>query len=90
MVRPLWLTDECDTLMCQYKLFFMVRTRIVENYDLDCTDDDTAQHIADSRLALANPAFDAIETWQGLRLVCRRERPHAALPRHRAELLADA
>jgi len=60
--------------MYQYKLFFMVRSRIVEKLDFVCADDDTAQDIADRRLVDADPAFDAIETWQGLRLVCRRER----------------
>ncbi len=77
--------------MCQYKLYFMVRARIVEGRDLDCADDDIAQWIADQQLALASPAFDAIEAWQGLRLVCRRERPLAAPPKLRrsADLLAE-
>jgi hypothetical protein len=77
--------------MCHYTLFFMVRSRIVEDQHLDCTDDAAAQQIADQRLAYADPAFDAIETWQGLRLVCRRERPRVATPplRHGAELLAE-
>ncbi|HUB95613.1 MAG TPA: hypothetical protein VL993_06830 [Stellaceae bacterium] len=60
--------------MRHYKLYFMVQARIVEGLDLACADDDTAQRIADQRLARANPTYDAIETWQGLRLVCRRER----------------
>jgi hypothetical protein len=77
--------------MCHYKLYFMVRARIVEGHDLDCTDDETALQVADHQLAHANSAFDAIEAWQGLRLVCRRERARVAPPplRHKAELLAE-
>jgi hypothetical protein len=72
--------------MCKYKLYFMVRARIVEGQDIECADDTAAQDIADRRLALAGPAFDAVETWHGLRLVCRRERQPQ---RHGADLLAE-
>jgi hypothetical protein len=65
--------------MSQYKLYFMVQARIVEGQEIDCSDDAAAQRIADLRLAFADPAYDAIETWQGLRLVCRRERQPAEL-----------
>jgi hypothetical protein len=70
----------------------MVRARIVEGLDVNCIDDDTAQVIAAQHLADADPAYDAIETWQGLRLVCRRERfcrvPRHGRDRQRAAVLA--
>jgi hypothetical protein len=74
--------------MCQYKLFFMARTKIVTGVDLDCVDDDAAQRVADQRLAESDPVYDAIETWQGLRLVCRRERPRQNRKRQEADLIA--
>jgi hypothetical protein len=60
--------------MLNYKFYFMIRARIVDALDLDCADDESAQDVADQCFSAADPAYDAIETWQGLRLVCRRER----------------
>jgi hypothetical protein len=64
--------------MLHYRFYLMVGTKIMRGEDVTCTDDRAANREAERRLQTGDPAYDAIEVWQGVRPVCRHER--AALP----------
>lgn len=60
--------------MQHYRFYGLVGTMILNAENVLCADDEAASDEARRRLAQCGSDFDAIEVWQGARLVCRHER----------------
>ena len=58
--------------MLHYRFYGLVGTMILNAEDVLCADDRHASMEAEIRLGPST--FDAIEVWQGTRVVCRHER----------------
>jgi hypothetical protein len=58
--------------MQHYRFYGLVGTMILHAEDVLCANDSQASVEAQARLGPS--AFDAIEVWQGTRVVCRHER----------------
>lgn len=63
--------------MAHYRFYGMVGTMIISAENAQCADDAEASGRALSLLDDADATYDAIEAWQGARLVCRHERAQA-------------
>ena len=61
--------------MPHYRFYLLVGSKIRRCEDRQCADDDDAAALADTRLSADGPIYyDAVEVWQGTRIVCRRGR----------------
>ena len=60
--------------MQHYRFYGLVGTMILNAENVLCADDDAASDEGRRRLEQAGSSFDAIEVWQGTRLVCRHDR----------------
>lgn len=66
--------------MQHYRFYGLVGTMILNAENVLCADDDAASSEARRRLELSGSSYDAIEVWQGTRLVCRHDRSTQGAP----------
>ena len=60
--------------MQHYRFYALVGTMILNAENVLCADDEAASGEARRRLEQSGSGFDAVEVWQGTRLVCRHDR----------------